>query len=509
MLNNPMKSFENKNSLEKYKRENEEPYIHKRKIAMSQCAWELIDEINKKSLELNVFYECQTDFIFVYGQEKSLDMLAQFIEGLFLAKKFDTEINNHYNQDQNNEVLTQKELKIPKEIKGRIEEIENKANELKIIYENLDDKLLITGLQCNIMEFTVWIYDLIVNCLQDLQEETRKNPKVIDIENGNLNYEDEINISTFHRAKKNDIIQKMNELNLKHHFGYDTILTSGALSSIKELKSYLHDVEAVTKKSLYPKYWDFHEEKAFSEIMVKPSTEEFLEVSSLFTNSLSNVTVTKITRIQNRYLMDHYITMLQKRKELRPNTEMNRQLLFHGTRTVNPKNIYQKSDVGFDLQYSKVAGSYGRGLYFAIHASYTHNGYGYNSSKDRYQMFLADVFVGKSYSSGPNNTLVKPPEGYDSIHSSQSFYIIYNNYHSYPLYLIEYKNNKNFSYKPLSVAKAYATNNTSIVNYRQNCSQIGNAMADIKQQEILDKLLKNKKKKKSLLQKLFGRRKKD
>jgi len=47
--------------------------------------------------------------------------------------------------------------------------------------------------------------------------------------------------------------------------------------------------------------------------------------------------------------MDAYVNMLQKRKELRPNEEINRHLLFHGTRKRDPKLIYENFDTGFDL----------------------------------------------------------------------------------------------------------------------------------------------------------------
>jgi len=505
VLNNPVISFENKNSLEKCKRESKEEIISNVKIGMPQYMWELIDEINKKANELEVFYEPELDYIIASGQANSLDQLVQFIDGLCVARKFEEAKDNENRNEEKNDVLIQKELNLPNEIRHLIEEIENKASELKIIYENLDDKLLIAGLETAISEFLVWMYNLVIKCLQ---EETKKSKEQNLRESSDLNYDDEINISTFHRAKKDDIKQKMNELKLRYRFGYDTILATGTLGTIKELKSYLYDIEAITKKSLYPKYWDFHEEKAFSEIRVQPSSEEFFEVSSLFHNSINNVNITKITRIQNRYLMDHYVTMLQKRKELRPNMEMNRQLLFHGTRVVDPKNIYEKSDVGFDIQYSKPSGSYGKGLYFAIHASYTHNGYGYASNSNSFKMILADVFVGKAYLKGPDSTLVKPPVGYDSVRSNQNFYIIYNNFHSYPLYLIEYKNQKNVNYKSLNMAQTYVKNNVNIVNYRQTCIQ-QSISVHVDGKNILgnDSSKNSLKKKKSLLQKLFSKRK--
>ena len=142
--------------------------------------------------------------------------------------------------------------------------------------------------------------------------------------------------------------------------------------------------------------------------------------------------------------MDHYVTMLQKRQEIRANIKNTRKFLFHGTRTIKPDQIYKSMDTGFDLQYSNPNGLYGKGLYFAVEASYSHNGFTYSLGKDTFQMFLADVFIGNPYKSQQNRSLIKPPEGYDSVEGyKDGFYILYNNFHSYPLYLIEYKVHKN------------------------------------------------------------------
>jgi len=56
-------------------------------------------------------------------------------------------------------------------------------------------------------------------------------------------------------------------------------------------------------------------------------------------------------------------------------------------------------------------------------------------------MLVTDVFVGKAYKSKINNTLIKAPEGYDSVEAQEIFngFVIYNNFHSVPLYLIEYE----------------------------------------------------------------------
>jgi len=58
-------------------------------------------------------------------------------------------------------------------------------------------------------------------------------------------------------------------------------------------------------------------------------------------------------------------------------------------------------------------------------------------------MMLADVFVGRPYehnnNRGGGGNYIKAPDGYDSVSAGGAFYMLYNNFHSYPLYLITYR----------------------------------------------------------------------
>jgi len=421
-----------------------------RLIPMSQRLWDFIDEIDKRAIDLKISYEPTIDNIFVTGPENSLDHLSRFIEGLYIATKMGKEEEERKieldkrkeKEDQMGQFL-QKQIIISSFMKPHLKEIEDQANKLNLVFENLDDIVLVAGPQKIILEFISFVY----NMTSVLMEKEIKELKKVKVEvKDNSFQQHEFSISTFHRVKKNDIMKKAGDLEIICDFGYDVILVSGFSENLKEFKSYLHEIETKVKKSLYPKYWDFHEINIFSEIDIPSNNEEFKEVAKLFYNSLNNgVEITKVTRIQNKYLMEHYITTIQKRQELRPDIDINRRLLFHGTKTVDPKTIYKNSDTGFDLQYSNPNGAYGKGLYFATQSSYPHRGYSYHLGNGRYQMFLADVFVGKAYKGQVgNNKFVKAPEGYDSVEAN-NFCVVYNNFHSYPLYLIEYTtNNQNY-----------------------------------------------------------------
>lgn len=126
---------------------------------------------------------------------------------------------------------------------------------------------------------------------------------------------------------------------------------------------------------------------------------------------------------------------------------MNVKELFHGTRGTLPSMIWDSED-GFDMRYS-AAGMWGRGCYFAVNASYSHD-YAYATRQHRtkyHQMFLAHVLTGDSADLEPNRSIIKPPcnnqtgRDYDSITGitkGHRIYVLYNNAMSYPAYLITY-----------------------------------------------------------------------
>jgi len=431
--------------------------IDQREILMTDAAWNYFEEIDRKAIELELIYDFTNNGgIVVRGSSDSLEKFKQFIQRIntqsVVAHQEEEEkviqVQENKNSNNNKDTYSMKEIKLSKSVKDNLKEIEDKAKELEIIYENLDDRLLLAGYQGNMLEFLTWLYDLTVSALE-IENANLKEKRVF-IDN-NAFTQSEISISTFHRVNQQQILRKAEEWDILCEFGYDVIIVAGETEKLKDFKIYLHEVESNAKKALYPKYWDFHEINVFSQIEVSENSEEFKEVSKKFYQSLQNgVTITKLTRIQNKYLMDAYVTMLQKRQELNGGNQINRQLLFHGTRAIEPKKIYMSSDTGFDLQYSNPNGAYGKGIYFAVNSQYSVNGYGYSLGDGKSQIFLADVFVGNAFKSSPNRTLVKAPEGYDSVEATNSFYILYNNFHSYPLYLIEYSGGgNNLNSRPL------------------------------------------------------------
>jgi hypothetical protein len=382
-------------------------------------------EIEDKGKDLGIIYELKENEIILYGDETKQ---LEFSNFLF-------ELQGTKDDYKNGKAYDQKQMTISSSTKSDREEVEKKAKELALVCEVRDHKVFLGGDSSSITEFIIWLYE------REASNKKKSYNIPEEIKSGNDEYvQKDINISTFHRSRQKDIEKKAEEMELVTEFGYDIILTSGFQSKINEFMKYLYEQEAQAKKALYPKYWDFYEVNQFSMTPVKKGTDEFNQVDVLFKRTMANADIRRLERIQNRYLMDHYITMIQKRQELHPNEPINRLLLFHGTRQTDPVQIYKNFDTGFDLQYAAY-GAYGKGIYFARDASYSH-GFAHPKGNGVFQMLMADVFAGKAYDvsrGGMKGQMVKAPDGYDSIcANANSFYILYNNLHSYPLYLIEY-----------------------------------------------------------------------
>ena len=352
------------------------------------------------------------------------------------------------------------------------------AHNLK--YTIVSDNIKVFGSQLSVLEFLSWLYDFLSKNI---------STQTVDM------VRDEVSISTFQRLHKDEILDKANELSVGCDFKYDLATVSGLSLNLREFKDYLHELDRSARMSLYPKYWDFTSVNMYSEIEVSNKSEEYQEILSRMANSIPDVEIVKLMRIQNNYLMSHYITNMSMRQEVRK-SDMNRQLLFHGTRAMDPSKIYTNFDTGFDIQYANELGAYGKGLYFAQNAHYSHL-FSFKAEDGNLQMILADVFLGKSYEVATKKAFIKPPDGYDSVFSQKDlFFVIYNNFHSYPLYLIEYRTKcpASINKRKTKKLKKLPTSNTNqgmkpIYNNSLNpaaLNRVQKELADLQADETLD-----------------------
>mgnify|MGYP002624222266 CR=1 FL=1 len=234
-------------------------------------------------------------------------------------------------------------------------------------------------------------------------------------------------LSFAQKFRRDEIIKKGEEISLTVEIKGDLIKVKGPKITVDGFLSSLYDIEAEAKKKLYPKYWDLRLQEHMELINIPQDSLEFAEIIALFLMTMPTCVITKLERVQNRYLMEHYLNMLQNLHSMRPEQRLTRMLLFYGTKNTDPSEIYASFDMGFDLQYVN-ADQYGRGFYFAIDAKSSHP-YAYKTNNNTYKLLIVDVLVGKFYQSGPAPKLIKPPKGYDSVKVlDDNVFIIYSNF---------------------------------------------------------------------------------
>jgi hypothetical protein len=165
---------------------------------------------------------------------------------------------------------------------------------------------------------------------------------------------------------------------------------------------------------------------------------------------MPSATISRLERIQNRDLWDYYCSKRERMAKLAggPPSEVS---VWHGTRTTDPRGIYEDRQDGFMMQFSN-GGMWGRGIYFAENASYS-NTYSYQAAPlgQARQFMLAKLLSGDEIRMPSNRSLTKCPakpgggnpatERYDTVtgHTAGSkVYIVYENGRAYPEYLITY-----------------------------------------------------------------------
>ncbi len=158
--------------------------------------------------------------------------------------------------------------------------------------------------------------------------------------------------------------------------------------------------------------------------------------------------IVRIERIQNKLLWNRYYDCMKRMHEDNDGVT-NEMTLFHGTKALNPEEIY-KGDEGFDMRFSK-EGMWGCGNYFAVKASYSDGGYSHRCTDGCSQLLVASVLTGHQFTCPSDTSLRKPPirdnnaaikRRYDCVSGdtgSSKIFITYDNARAYPTYLITYK----------------------------------------------------------------------
>ncbi|XP_077970150.1 protein mono-ADP-ribosyltransferase PARP14-like [Styela clava] len=194
-----------------------------------------------------------------------------------------------------------------------------------------------------------------------------------------------------------------------------------------------------------PTFWDDMSGKQSLEVVLTPGSQEYQNVLAKFISAGQfHQTIVSIERIQNLSLYKQYVA---KKAEVTEKHGANlgkpiEEQLFNGT-------IYDDQIIsnGFDRSHAgKNATMYGRGVYFATTANYSHGYAAPNQSGNR-RMFLVDVITG-DYCQGNQNIVALPQRRsnlkndlYDSVVDNvmnPTIFVVFKDASAYPTYRITY-----------------------------------------------------------------------
>ncbi|MDR3548720.1 MAG: hypothetical protein P4M11_10735 [Candidatus Pacebacteria bacterium] len=195
------------------------------------------------------------------------------------------------------------------------------------------------------------------------------------------------------------------------------------------------------EKIEFPDYWEHKYDSQKSALIDVPAGDPvFAHIQARFQQTVPNVPLKRVQRVQAIGLWKRYAREKKRLEKANGAAYVNEQELFHGTSTIDPRNIYE-GDQGFDTLFASINGTRGGGNYFAPNASYSNNGYAHEAS-DGHKLFFVKVVLGHVSEVVDANKLMPPIRigniRYDSVRNKGDMYIVYNNEKSYPAYLFTY-----------------------------------------------------------------------
>ncbi|XP_053377233.1 protein mono-ADP-ribosyltransferase PARP14-like isoform X2 [Mercenaria mercenaria] len=222
-------------------------------------------------------------------------------------------------------------------------------------------------------------------------------------------------------------------------------------TAIRKTQEYITSVERDMKKGIsssavkLPSSWTKMKlSDPTKTVLLLPGDPDTAWVTRKFAaeSGYPQTSIVKIERIQNLTMFTHYIG---KKKQMEIHNSGGRkveQLLWHGTKSTAVENIKHK---GFDRNYNTGA-SHGSGVYFAVKASMSAQGYCRADANGHKHIFLAHVLTGE-YCVGQNGIRVPPVKSitpyatYDSTTDNvqaPNFFVIFHDAQAYPSFLITF-----------------------------------------------------------------------
>jgi hypothetical protein len=143
-------------------------------------------------------------------------------------------------------------------------------------------------------------------------------------------------------------------------------------------------------------------------VNVKPGSGEWKMVNTEMHKTLPGAKLCKLERIQNTHLWEYYSMRKDLMTKRADGKDPNVVTVWHGTRTNDPKLIYEDAQDGFMMQFCS-SGMWGKGIYFAVNAAYS-NGYAHTCVAGQKSFFMAKLILGEVTEIPSNGALVKPPD---------------------------------------------------------------------------------------------------
>lgn len=206
-------------------------------------------------------------------------------------------------------------------------------------------------------------------------------------------------------------------------------------------------IQRLTKSEVeIPPHWSDMKQQNLRVVSLYSGDPEYDTVANKFNQTCSQFVIEKIERIQNPELWNNYQAR-KKTMDAKNGHTMNEKQLFHGTDADSVPHVNRN---GFNRSYAgKNATYYGKGTYFAVHASYSaNNTYSRPDVHGRKHMYYVRVLTG-NYTVG-NQSLIVPPSRdpqnptdlYDTVtdhNTNPTLFVVFYDFQAYPEYLITFR----------------------------------------------------------------------
>ncbi|XP_003390636.1 PREDICTED: poly [ADP-ribose] polymerase 14-like [Amphimedon queenslandica] len=189
-------------------------------------------------------------------------------------------------------------------------------------------------------------------------------------------------------------------------------------------------------------------EKRFHFVTLLATGPEYKTAETAFNTTMAGkyAKILSIQRLQNPTLYKQYAVRKKEMEKHNPDGHQNERLLWHGT---SPDTLDKINTRGFDRNFAgKNAVVYGKGVYFARDASYSHSYTSPDANGVRhmyYTLVLTGEFtVGNSsmLAPPPKNPQIDPNVTFDATVNNvadPSIFVVYQDAQNYPAYMVNYQ----------------------------------------------------------------------